>query len=298
MSVPAPPPDRSVELRQLELDASERQRLRQAEEDQRLRTELAGLRSDARTGAQGNAQQYFAQQGLVPGDYATDIDAEINRILSSVPRDDPNPGSYFSNVGPSAYSTAQTGQRNVAQRDLDRIFAPNFETARVPYTLDDPILAGIEAEQRGSADDIIRNMLTRGVITPTGYEAGRADLERQTPGVRAQLNEIGTGQLATGQQALRDIANRARSTASQINLGAPFDPYSFGSEADAAFTNFMNNLGMNIRAAAPGNLFRTSGLGAIAGAGQGAQNTAFDPKALAGIIAEQEQPRTGTSTVF
>ena len=292
MSAPDAPEDHSLDIARLEMAEREKERLRQEEAARVRQAELAQLRTDALTSGRSNVNQYFTNQGLVPDDYASTIDAEINRILSGISRDDPNPGAYFQNAGPTVYDTAQSGFRNQLMRTLDSIFAPNFETQRLPYTIDDPIIGGIHAEQRGRADDIIKNMLQRGVINQTGYNAAAADLDRQSPGVTARLNEIGTGLIASGQTSLRDIANQGRSSASQSRLGQQFDPYSYSSQADTAFNDFINSLGTNIRAALPGDLFSTSGLGAVAGAGQGAQNTKFDPRALSGLTSDTDEEDT------
>jgi hypothetical protein len=154
----------------------------------------------------------------------------------------------------------------------------------LPFTIDDPYLAGIDAEQRGNADSIIKNMLDRGVITATGYGAAQGDLDRQEAGVKSKLNEFGTGVVAGGQQQLRDVANNARTTAGTLQLGQQFDPNSYGSQADQVFNDFINTLGDQIRSKVTGNMFNTTGLAALAGAAQGAGNTAFNPAAAAGII--------------
>lgn len=289
MSAPSMPPDRSVELRQLELDAAERARVQQQEEEAARQAELQQLRSAARTSGRGTIEDYFQTQGLDTGQYASSIDSEINRIMSGIAPSDPNPGQYFDSAGAGLYDRLQGANRNKQMNQLDSIFAPNFATKRIPFTLDDPYLGSIEAEQRSSADEIIRNMLDRGVITPTGYQAAQGNLDSQAPGVKARLNEIGTNQLSSGQTDLRGVANEARQTASNLRLGQQFDPFEYSSQADSVFNNFIQNLGNNIRAAAPGNLFQTSGLAAIAGAGQGAQNTPFDPTALAGLKGEDDQ---------
>lgn len=295
MSAPDAPEDRSVELRQMELDAAEQARLREEAAQERRRQELAQLRTDAFTAGRGNVNQYLTQQGLDPNAYAGDIESEINRIMSTVSREDPNPGAYFANAGQSVYNTLEQGQRNRQGRALDDIFAPNFEMSRITDTMDDPFLASYEAEQRASADDIIRNMLNRGVITAAGSEAAGRDLDRQSAGVKARLNEVGTGQLAKGRSSLRDVANRGRSTAANLRLGQQFDPFSFSTESDRVLDEFIANLGNNIRASAPGNLFNTTGLAAVAGAGQGAQNTAFNPKAASGIIEDDEDENERTA---
>jgi hypothetical protein len=148
--------------------------------------------------------------------------------------------------------------------------------------LDDPYLAGVEGEQYADADKIIKNMLDRGVLTSGGYTAAQGDLEKQRAGVKSRLNEIGTGLLTGEQQDLRDISNRARQTASSLQLGSSFDPYSYQAQADTDFNDFISTLGDSIRAQVPGQLFNTAGLAAIGGAGQGLGNTAFNPGAATG----------------
>src|SRR5262249_50683662 len=159
--------------------------------------------------------------------------------------------------------------RTKAMNAVNQAFAPNYEMSRVPFTLDDPYLSGIEAEQFSDADKIIKNMLDRGVLTQSGYNAALTDLQGQEAGVKSRLSEIGTGLLNTEQGKLRDIANSARQTAGGLNLGQQFDPYSYSSQADQSFNDFIGSLGDQIRAQVPGKLFNTAGLAAIGGAGQG-----------------------------
>lgn len=295
MSAPSIPPDNSASIRQMELD-SQRQAQEKADAAAAARKqELAGLRTNAATTGRQSANDYFTGRGLDPNEYQSDIDSRINSILGSIAPDDPNPGSYFTNAGASAYTSAEESSRMKAQRSLDALFPSNFETSRVPLTLDDPYLTSIEAEQRTKADDIIRNMLQRGVITPTGYDAAVKDLDKQAPGVRSRLGEIGTTSLTAEQEALRGISNKGRQTAQTLNLGTKFDAGTYGSEADQNFANFISTLGDTLRSKAPGNLFNTAGLGAIAGAGQGAQNTAFDPAALSGVTEEDPTKKTSTT---
>lgn len=298
MSAPSMPPDNSLQVEQARIAAQERQKEQERVAAEQRKQELAGLRTSSAANARNSANSFFGSRGLDSGEYSNDIDSVINGILGGISPDDPNPGSYFNNIGETAYNTAEGNFRNKSQRDLDRLFAPNFETQKIPFTLDDPYLASIEAEQRAEADSIIRNMLDRGVITGSGYAAAGSDLDKQAPGVRSRLNEVGTTTLAQGQQGLKDVANRGRQTAGNLTLGTAFDPYSYGSEADQMFTDFISSLGDSIRAKTPGNLFQTAGLGAIAGAGQGAQNTIFDPNALSGITDDEKKKQTNPETIF
>jgi hypothetical protein len=239
---------------------------------------------------------YLGSQGVDASRHATDVDSTINSILGGISPDDPNPGSFFTDVGKTVQNNIQNAQRSKAGRDLDTTFSPNFETQRLPFTVDDPYIAGIDAEQRSSADDMIKRMLDRGVITTTGYSAAGADLDKQNAGVLSRLNEVGTNLIGGGQQSLRDEANKARTAASTLNIDQPFNANDFSSEADRLTSEFLANLGTNIRARVPGNLFNTNGLGSLAGAAQGAQNTPFDPAALAGVDDTNKPKKDDTTT--
>jgi len=276
------PPDNSAQVEAQRQAAAKEARDAEDRKAAARKEELLGLRSSAQTGGRASAQDYFRQQGLDPARHSSDIEGKLNSIMSGVAPDDPNPGGYFKDIGASVYGDVESGQRSKAARDLDTLFAPDFEMRRLGWTVDDPYLAGAEAEQRASADDIIKRMLDRGVITDTGYAAAQADLDRQGAGVKSRLNEIGTGLLGTGQQSLRDVANRGRQSAANLRVDQPFNAGDFGSEADRLTNEFLSTLGTNIRSRITGNLFDTAGLGTLAGAAQGAQNTPFDPGALAG----------------
>lgn len=296
MSAPSPPADNSLAVEQARIAAEDRRRAEEKQAAEMKKQELAGMRTSARTGASGSVRDYFTGRGVDPGKYAGSIEEQLNSILSGISPTDENPGQAFSSAGSSIWDTLQTGERMKAQNTLNTMFAPNWETKRVPWTLDDPYLQSIEQEQFTDADTIIRNMLDRGVLTAGGYEAAKTDLENQRAGARTRLNEVGTGILAGQQQKLRDIANTARQTAGDLQLGTDFDPYSFQSEADQGFTDFLSTLGDQIRSGLPGKLFNTAGLAAIGGAAQGAGNTAFNPKAASGVLGEDEEDTGDTAS--
>ena len=287
MSAPSMPPDNSAQIEASRQQAAQEERARQDRKDEARKQELLGLRTSALTGGRSGAESYFRQQGLDPARHGSDIESKLTGIMSGIAPDDPNPGSYFKDVGQSIYGDIEAGQRGKAGRELDTLFSPDFEMRRLPMSIDDPYLSGVEAEQRADADKVIRAMLDRGVITDTGYNAALQDLDRQGAGVKSRLNEIGTGLLGTGQQSLRDVANRGRTAASTLRVDQPFSAQDFGSEADRLTTEFLANLGTGIRSRLPGKLFDTAGLGGIAGRAQGAQNTPFDPAALAGVPTDE-----------
>ena len=302
MSGSSPPPDNSAQVEMMREQAAREAEERAAQKAEQHKQELAGFRTSARGAATGTVNDYFTQHGVDPNRYAGSIESQLNNILSGISPTDENPGSAFTGAGQTVFDTLQSGERNRAVLGLNRVFSPNFEMTRVPFTLDDPYLSGVESEQYTDADTIIRNMLDRGVLTTSGADAARRDLENQRAGVRSRLNEIGTGLISGEQQSLRDISNRARQTASTLDLGTDFDPYTYSSEADQSFNDFINNLGNNIRAAIPGKLFNTAGLAAIGGAGQGAGNTAYNPQAAQGVIEDDtdtaSQSQTNPNSIF
>lgn len=295
MSAPSPPPDNSVQIEQMQEQQAREAQQRQDALDAQHKSDLANLRTNARTAAGGNVNSYFSQQGIDPSQFTGDINSYLDNTLAGINPTDENPATYFKDAGPTVFNSLQQGARAKAGTALDKIFSPNYATTRIPFTLDDPYLDSIQAEQRSSADAMVKSMLDRGVITNSGYTAAEKDLDNQAAGVKSQLNELGTTAIAGGQQKLTDIANKARQDAANLNLGTQFDPFTYSGEADAAFNDFINNLGSTIRSKVPGNLFNTTGLGAIAGAAQGAGNTAFDPAAVAGLPQDDSTNSTDTT---
>jgi hypothetical protein len=302
MSGSSPPPDNSAQVMAMQLQAQREAEQRREAAIAAHKQELAQLRSSSREGAGGTVRNYFSTMGIDPDRYGGSIDAQLNNILAGIGPAEENPGSFFTNAGQSIYDTLQTGERTKYGNQLNEIFAPEWEMRRVANTTDDPYLAGVEGEHYANADQIIKNMLDRGVLTTGGYESAIKDLESQRSGVRSRLNEIGTGLLTAEQQDLRDISNRARQSASTVQLGANFDPYAYQGEADSEFNDFIAGLGDSIRAAVPGQLFNTAGLAAIGGAGQGLGNTAFNPGAAGGSLeddtTDDENKPTNPNSIF
>lgn len=248
---------------------------------------LAGVRTSATEQARQSAQRYFSNMGVDPARYSGDIESQLQDLLGTVNPNDPTPGLYLKNLGEQTFSNLQNAAKERAGRDVNLAFAPDYENQRITNTLDDPILSDINAAQRGDADKYIQNLLSRHVITEPGAAGARAKLDEQAPAVQSQLENIGSDVLAEGRGKLSDILGRARGAAGNIVLGQDYSTAPYQSELDQAYNDFVSGLGTNIKGqlgSAP--LYDTSGLAAAAGAASGAQNTRFDPNALAGIYDE------------
>jgi len=242
------------------------------------------------------ANDYFTSLGLDPNMFSDDVNHRITQALSYTADDDPNIGQYLDNLGQTIYDTRTAANRQNATRQLDLSFAPDFETSRIANTADDPILAAINNEQRGTADDYVNNLVKRGVISASGQAAAEKDLDTQGARVKTILDDLGNTSIAAGRQNLSDIVGRGRSAASSLALGNTFDPTKYTSEADQAYNDFVNNLGNSIRSKVTGPLYDTSKLATIAGSAQGAGNFKFDPSALAGT--NVNNPNDPTANLF
>ena len=302
------PQDNSVQLERMREDAASKAQAAQDVKDKAAADQLSQLRSAARGAAGSEAENYFTSQGIDPSSYEGQIQQKLNDISAGIPATDTNPGQYYKDVGQQVYDAATSRARAAASSGLDRIFTPNLDYTKIPANYADPTVSAIEAEQRGTAEQFLNNLKARGIINAAGYSAGEKNLDTQAPGVTARLNEIAQGVLASGRQSIDDIRNQAYSAANQLKLGQTFDPSSYGSNVDQTFNDWVNNLGTTIRGkVGTSQLFDTSGLGAIAGAGQFAQNTPYDPNALAGIMGNNQDTtdnttgqanRTGSTGVF
>lgn len=290
------PEDNSHIVAQIEADAAREARAaeeaRRQREEQRFNSSLEAAFNNALT----DANQYFTQRGLDPNEYESLISQAASRAKGSVPFLDASPGTYFAGIGSQVFDNAEAADQGKFLRDISSFAPSGFETRRISNDVDDSFIDSILSERQGTAEQYIRNLLDRGVITNSGFSAAQNDLNNQAIGARSRLNEIGLGLLESGRAGASNIAADARSAATNYNLGEYFDPFEYQKQLNSHFEDFFGNIGNNIRAAAPTNLFDTSGLAGIAGAAQGAQNTNFDPGALAGYFADEEQNNTDNNT--
>jgi hypothetical protein len=277
----------SAEQQRLAKEEADRVAAQKREDDLKAEqaAKMAALRTNSEAAGRNSANQFFTNQGLDPAQFQGDLDAKIQEILGTTSTDDPNVGQYFKDIGQSIFNTKQDAFRSNAGRSLNSVFTPDYEHTRIADTTDDPILSDVFNEQRGQADSYINNLFKRGVINQTGKEGAERNLDTQGARVHSTLNDIGSDVLATGRQGLTDIQNRARSTAQTLPFGSTFDVGNYANQANRSFDDFMGSLGNSIRSRVTSPLFDTSGLAAIAGGAQGAQNLKFDPKALAGALA-------------
>lgn len=285
MSAPSPAPDNSLAVEQMREQQAAQQKIQDTSDANAAAAKLSGLRTSSAANANNQTQDFFKQQGLDPSQYSGDINSQIQRILTGINPADTNPGSSFLNSDQTIYNNLTKNYQNKSQAAVDQLYSPNFETTKLPTSIDQPYVDNIYADQRGQADNIIQNMLKRGVLTNAGAAGASSDLDRQAPGVKTQLQQLADSVIAGGQSKLKGIANTAQTSAGTLKLGQQFDPSSYSKQTDDAFNNFIGNLSNSIKAKVPGNLFQTNGLAAIGGASQGAGNTAYDPTAASGSIA-------------
>lgn len=282
MSAPSAPPDNSLQIEQMQENQAAQAKADADAKTAKDASDLAALRTSSAASGNKATDDYFASQGLDPKQYQGDIDSKINSILTGIGTTDPNPGSSFLTAPQDIYQAITAAGQSKDLQGVNSIFSPTYSADRATNSLTDPYVNDIASTQRSSADDIITNMLKRGVITDSGKTAAEAELDRQQPGVLDQLKTLGQGTISGEQSALDAIANKGRQDAQTATLGQTFDPTKYGKQADDQFNDFVNNLGNTLKGKVTGNLFNTTGLAAIAGAGQGAGNTNFDPSATGG----------------
>lgn len=278
------PEDHSAEVARIEQQAAEQQRLREEAQQKQKQTQFdAKLNSAFGTGRTG-INRFFTQQGLDPKKYGGSINESLINAKGSVPNLDANPNSYFQNLGQQIYDAEQAGERGRDLRGIDSFAPAGFAKKRIGDTADDDIINAILGEQSQGGEEYIANLLKRGVVTSGGADAARKNLASQRPTAQSRLSTIGTGELERGRGGAENLVNEGRTTASNQRLGDNFNPFEISGDLTSYFGDFFKNLDTNIRGKAPTDLFSTSGLANIAGAAQGAGNTAFNPNAVAGIF--------------
>jgi hypothetical protein len=198
-----------------------------------------------------------------------------------------------------------TATRTAALGTVGSAFGPEFERGLVPDTLTDPYETAAFNKQRGTADEYLDRLLKRGVVSPTGAAAARSSLDEQNARVRTQLQGIADSILGSERSKLSDISGRAKERASSLGVGEGFDINPYVTARDTEIGSFGSQLPDLFNSSISGNLFDTSGLGAIAGGAQFAGNTKYNPDEPVVTKTDETDPFTGqkpvqkrTATVF
>jgi hypothetical protein len=236
-----------------------------------------GLIDTAAAGGLASFNDAFTKLGLDPANYKGDIESRMASILAGIPATaKDNFESFYADQPGKLITDLTTGYKKKATDAWDAGFPQTY----VPATADDAFIDTILGEHRTSADEIIKNMLARGTITETGSKAAYGDLDKQSEGGKLRLNEIGMNLINAGEVDLDAKAAAKKAAYGNLTLGAPVDVAKDLSDMNTLAQDFIGTLGTGIRTnLGDTKLFDTSGLGAIAGAAQGGQNTPFDPKA-------------------
>ena len=259
---------------------------------EREQTDLADFntRLEAATGqARQSAGNFFTSQGLDPANFETDISNELTRRQGFIPSLDPTPGLSFEGTGQTVFDRLTSALQQRTLKSINQITPAGFAIDRIGSDFANPFISELINEQRLGADQISQNLFDRGVITATGFDAANREIGRQATSARPQLDQLASGLIETGRDDLRNIANLGRQRALQSTLGGTqFDPTVFQGRLDTSFGDFSAGLRDDIFAQAPPDLFNVAGITNVAGFAQGAQNTNFNPLALAGIIQNPE----------
>jgi len=297
-----PPEDHSADVARIEAQTAADARAAQAAEEAKKQKMFDQKIQGAFGTGIGDAESYFASQGLDPKQYLSQIRQKANTVRGNVPNLDANPGSYFSDLGQQVYDSEQSAERNRDLRGIDEYAPAGFETSRIGDKSAEDTIAAILGEQENTGGDYITNLLKRGVITTGGADAAHKNLVGQEATARSKLSELAKGIIESGRAGATDIAGKARTRASNEKLGDTFDPNTVGTDLSKYFADFFSGLGTKVRGVAPTNLFDTSGLANVAGASQGAGNNAFNPAAIAGIFNEDDKNKDnnplGTTSPF
>jgi hypothetical protein len=238
------------------------------------------LLDEATNKGRAGINESFTKYGLDPSKYSSNIEGRIASTLAGIPNTttegfDP----FFSGLGDKLLGDLERPYRSSAKD----AFSSRMPKDWIAQTADDAFIESILGEQRSEADTYVKNMLDRGSITQQGADAAYADLDTQGTGGRSRLSEIGSGLINTGEGNVD--AEQARRAGAYDTL--KFDqPYNVEEDFNALNTlanDFIGTLGTGIRSGLGSTkLYNTAGLGSIAGAAQGGQNTKFDTGAGGG----------------
>jgi len=290
---PAAPPPVVDNSAQIELQRQQAEDARRAQEMADKRKAFDASKASAYSGVQNLATSTLGAKGLSTDEFMPLILAEMNRTQGSIPDLDPNPGNYY---GPTyiddILNKEQGNRRTKYGQEIDKQWAPGWETTTIADTMDDPYLEAIRQSQFNEAQATLQRGQARGTLSDTGYNSALQTLNSKTPAAQAKLQQLGGGVLSTGRGDLGGIVNKAKTGASNYTLGSQFslDPYK--SEFDTKKSGFESGLEGQVKGVTEGiDLYGVNDILAGASRNQGPSTGA---SSLADVLASRKKNENST----
>lgn len=202
--------------------------------------EIFGLANNSATG-------YLGSLGLTQDKLGIDHDPLTQLITQGL--EGSRSALSMSNFNDRARSVAddaigtQTGiARSRLGSQVDELFPQDFSSSRIPDTMDDAIIESLIGSRFEDATGFLDRAMSRGQLAESGYGRAYDDLLEQRTASNSRLQDLGLGVLDKGRQQLSSIGDEARQGASSFELGSSFDPNTFTSKADNAFSQFSSGL--------------------------------------------------------
>lgn len=222
----------------------------------------------SRRGIAGDDLNYILANAIGAGNRAVPNDT------SALGRFDTNVNAYFTDdLLANAIANAESERRQQYTTTARNAFAPGRENNIFTYTMDDPYIESVLADQRTDAQSMLDRARARGNLDQSGYDAGLARLEALTKSGRAEADRIGNSIIDTNRQALRNIGNTAISDAGSYTLGGNWSMDPYNTDWLDTRRRLTGSLEGDVRSALEGQeFFDLTDLLTQAGIKQGAQN--------------------------
>lgn len=290
VEAPDPMEQARADIERLRVEARIRQRDEQrarqvaAQQEARERAQWQGELGTARNAALRGVTGDFRTRGLNPNDYLAQINAALDAEQGS--KSFGSPTGFSADIGESVLGDIRTGKVRELTGAVNKFAPEGFEQQAFGDTADDAILDAILNEQFGTASDAIMRAKERGNLNDAGFRYAMDNLNTQKAAGDSRLQSLGGGVLEGYRGQLGEIAERARTGASNWDFGDTFNPNTYGTQLAGRRRDLSGRLAGDIRNTVGGEqFFDINDLIAKGTVGQGAINTGLGgtPTLLAAI---------------
>ena len=268
------------------LKQKEEQRARQiaAKQETQQRNQWTRDLGASRNAAYGSITDAFQDAGLSRVPYLDKINAALD--LEQGSKSFGSPTGFSADIGENVLGDIRTDKVRELTGAVNKFAPEGFEQQAFGDTADDAILDAILSEQFGTASDAIMRAKERGNLNDAGFRYAMDNLNTQKAAGSSRLQSLGGGVLEGYRGQLGEIAERARTGASNWDFGDTFNPNTYSTQLAGRRRDLSGRLAGDIRNTVGGEqFFDINDLIAKGTVGQGAINTGLGgtPTLLAAI---------------